>query len=160
MCYVFLADVDANFDEPACNITGKTKQPAQDLKDLLAPSRWFTRGWTLQELIAPARVDVFDRHWRLIGHLSDQSLLEAMAAITGIHRTALLPGIRDQWRGINRCESYHRSELSQSGTRQSETRQSLSHFSVAQRMSWSAHRTTTCVEDGAYCLLGLFDVNI
>jgi hypothetical protein len=31
---------------------------------------------------------------------------------------------------------------------------------VAKRMSWAARRTTTRVEDEAYCLLGLFDVNI
>src|SRR5262249_11213706 len=32
--------------------------------------------------------------------------------------------------------------------------------SVAQRMSWASQRTTTRVEDIAYCLLGLFDVNM
>lgn len=32
--------------------------------------------------------------------------------------------------------------------------------SVAQRMSWAANRTTTRVEDRAYSLMGLFDVNM
>ncbi|KAF2721976.1 hypothetical protein K431DRAFT_320031 [Polychaeton citri CBS 116435] len=32
--------------------------------------------------------------------------------------------------------------------------------SVAQRMSWASRRTTTRIEDEAYCLLGLFGVNM
>ena len=32
--------------------------------------------------------------------------------------------------------------------------------SVAMRMSWAAKRETTRVEDKAYCLLGLFDINM
>jgi hypothetical protein len=39
-------------------------------------------------------------------------------------------------------------------------RTSLSNFSIAQRMSWAAHRKTTRVEDIAYCLMGLFGVNM
>jgi hypothetical protein len=31
---------------------------------------------------------------------------------------------------------------------------------IAQKMSWAANRTTTRVEDMAYCLMGLFDVNM
>lgn len=37
---------------------------------------------------------------------------------------------------------------------------SLQQFSVAQKMSWAAHRVTTRLEDSAYCLMGLFDVNM
>ena len=33
-------------------------------------------------------------------------------------------------------------------------------MSVAQRMSWAAWRETTRVEDKAYCLLGMFDINM
>ena len=36
----------------------------------------------------------------------------------------------------------------------------LSTCSVAQRMSWAANRVTTRVEDRAYSLMGLFDVNM
>ncbi|KAK3386872.1 hypothetical protein B0H63DRAFT_508796 [Podospora didyma] len=38
--------------------------------------------------------------------------------------------------------------------------QSLIHISVASRMCWAANRSTTRVEDIAYSLLGLFDVNM
>lgn len=37
----------------------------------LEQSRWFTRGWTLQELLAPATVDFFDRGWDFIGNKVD-----------------------------------------------------------------------------------------
>lgn len=36
----------------------------------------------------------------------------------------------------------------------------LSACSVAQRMSWGANRKTTRVEDSAYCLMGIFDINM
>ncbi len=36
----------------------------------------------------------------------------------------------------------------------------LSNFSVAQKLSWASKRKTTRIEDEAYCLLGLFDLNM
>ncbi|KAI2467396.1 heterokaryon incompatibility protein-domain-containing protein [Annulohypoxylon bovei var. microspora] len=36
----------------------------------------------------------------------------------------------------------------------------LSHASIAQRMSWASRRATTCEEDIAYSLLGIFKVNM
>lgn len=39
-------------------------------------------------------------------------------------------------------------------------RRLLSHYSVAQRMSWAAHRQTTRLEDEAYCLMGIFNVHM
>ncbi|KAF3039250.1 hypothetical protein E8E11_004345 [Didymella keratinophila] len=41
-----------------------------------------------------------------------------------------------------------------------EDRRSVSEVSVAERMSWAAHRQTTRTEDLAYCLLGLFDIQM
>ncbi|KAI1177690.1 hypothetical protein F4777DRAFT_540997 [Nemania sp. FL0916] len=40
------------------------------------------------------------------------------------------------------------------------TGKSLSKACIAHRMSWAAKRTTTRKEDMAYCLLGIFDVNM
>ncbi|KAF3033669.1 hypothetical protein E8E12_000649 [Didymella heteroderae] len=36
----------------------------------------------------------------------------------------------------------------------------LEELSVAKRMSWASRRTTTRPEDMAYCLFGLFDINL
>src|SRR5205809_4373832 len=35
-----------------------------------------------------------------------------------------------------------------------------SYCSVAQRMSWASQRVTSRIEDQAYCLVGLFNVNM
>ena len=99
----------------------------------LVESRWFTRGWTLQELIAPPMLLFFDNNWQLIGNRSAFRFL--IASSTGIGADFL----RDDMTDI-----HHR----------------LGFASVAQRMSWAAKRNTTRVEDLAYCLLGIFDINM
>ncbi|KAF2723755.1 HET-domain-containing protein, partial [Polychaeton citri CBS 116435] len=53
----------------------------------LEKSRWFTRGWTLQELLAPRQLQFFDSRWRPIGDLSNLS--RTVSTITGIHEDAL-----------------------------------------------------------------------
>ncbi|KAK6371765.1 hypothetical protein LTS17_008588 [Exophiala oligosperma] len=93
-------------------------------------SRWFTRGWTLQELIAsnPRHTIFYDKNWAEIG--TKAAMSELIARITGVHRSCLL---------------HHAC---------------LSEFSVACRMSWAAKRMTTRPEDVAYCLLGIFQINM
>ncbi|PKY00211.1 HET domain protein [Aspergillus campestris IBT 28561] len=91
-------------------------------------SVWFTRGWTLQELLAPVAVEFFNTAWRPLG--TKATLKTEISEITGIHEDVLLGTVQPQ------------------------------SFSVAQRMSWAAGRTTTKVEDIAYSLIGLFDVNM
>lgn len=51
-------------------------------------SRWFTRGWTLQELIAPTDVQFFDRDWNEIG--SRGSLKRSIEEVTGIPESVLM----------------------------------------------------------------------
>ena len=94
----------------------------------LHPSKWFTRGWTLQELIAPVCVIFFSNNWEAMG--TRESLREELSTITGITTNVLM-----------------------------EPRQ-LSTVSIARRMSWAAQRHTTRREDIAYCLMGIFNVNM
>ncbi|KAG9230486.1 HET domain-containing protein [Amylocarpus encephaloides] len=54
----------------------------------LSACRWFKRGWTLQELIAPLSITFFDRSWDVIG--TKTSLQSELSAITGISRPVLL----------------------------------------------------------------------
>ena len=96
--------------------------------DSLANCRWFTRGWTLQELIAPPNVSFFDSSWILRG--SKISMIRTLATVTDIEQSVLKDA------------------------------SILPSIPVARRMSWAANRITTRVEDIAYCLLGIFDVNI
>jgi hypothetical protein len=50
-------------------------------------SRWFTRGWTLQELIAPTSIEFFCREYKWIGNKS--SLEQQIHDITGIPESVL-----------------------------------------------------------------------
>ncbi|KAK4225685.1 putative vegetative incompatibility HET containing-domain protein [Podospora fimiseda] len=60
-------------------------------KDELRRCRWFTRGWTLQELIAPSDVVFYDRTWKPRG--SKNELCDVIHAITDIDKDTLMwPG--------------------------------------------------------------------
>jgi hypothetical protein len=113
VCFAYLVDVQLGYgvDEP----------PAWQ------NSRWFSRGWTLQELIAPSAVEFYCNSWDSIG--SRGSWAGMLSETTGIPEAVL------------------------------ETND-LSSASVAQKMSWASRRRTTRKEDMAYCLLGLFDINM
>jgi hypothetical protein len=116
-CYVYLSDTPAGGP-----ILG------EEIRSRLQSCRWFTRGWTLQELIAAKDVTFFDRDWEFIG--SKEELVRTIAVITGIDELALSHG----------CD--------------------LHELSIAKRLSWAARRQTTRIEDQAYCLLGLLDINM
>ncbi|KAI0911818.1 hypothetical protein F4823DRAFT_263721 [Ustulina deusta] len=109
ICYAYLCDVSV------------------DIESNIAGCRWITRGWTLQELIAPREVVFYSCNWQSLGTRSNLSARLAIA--TGIHEPFLV--------GRN-----------------------LNEASVAQRMSWAAKRSTSREEDEAYCLLGIFNINI
>ncbi|KAK1757850.1 heterokaryon incompatibility protein-domain-containing protein [Echria macrotheca] len=112
ICYVYLSDLAAS----------------ASLDEELPKCRWFTRGWTLQELRAPEHIDFFDRFWQFRGTKRD--LLEPLSKITGIRSRVLAH------------------------------EEALSSVCVAQKMSWAANRETTRIEDTAYCLFGIFDINM
>lgn len=60
-CYVYLADVL----QPAFDINGRFNQLSYELA--FQESRWFSRGWTLQELLAPRTVQFFSKNWEQLG---------------------------------------------------------------------------------------------
>jgi hypothetical protein len=113
-CYAYLTDVPCWTEN--C-----------DYSDF-SESRWFTRGWTLQELLAPERLYFFSFDGVSFG--SKHSLSEQISKITGIGEPFLT--------GVN----------------------TLSQASIAKRMSWASRRNTTRTEDLAYCLLGIFGINM
>ncbi|KAH9208034.1 heterokaryon incompatibility protein-domain-containing protein [Leptodontidium sp. 2 PMI_412] len=53
-------------------------------------SRWFTRGWTLQELIAPFYVTFYSADWKSIG--TKLRRIDEIHEVTGITKTALETG--------------------------------------------------------------------
>ncbi|KAK5717551.1 hypothetical protein LTR17_015994 [Elasticomyces elasticus] len=113
-CYAFLSDVSdtdlKTFDSQFRN------------------SRWFRRGWTLQELLAPTDLEFFSRDWEPLG---DRIRLQTLISDTTRVEVDYLTGYRP-----------------------------IQQASVAARMSWAAIRETTREEDAAYCLMGLFSVNM
>lgn len=113
-CFAFLSDLPGSEDDV--------------LENELRPCRWFTRGWTLQELTAPKSLEFYDQGWQRRG--TKKSLQQELSAITGID-----------------LEIFEDSNL-------------LSTVPVARRMSWTSRRKPSRVEDRAYSLLGLFDVNV
>jgi hypothetical protein len=113
VCYAYLADVSSDC-KGYFNINAAVRR-----------SRWFTRGWTLQELLAPASVIFFNESWIAIGTKS--SFSDLISSVTGIRGSDMV-----NFRNAN----------------------------VAVKMSWASNRETTRTEDIAYCLLGLFGVNM
>ena len=118
ICIAYLTDV------PSATL------PDEDLKRCFRASRWFTRGWTLQELIAPDMVHFYAADWSKIGAKNEDWIRDAICDLTKIP-SAILEG-----------------------------KMPLSQASISQRMSWLATRTTARAEDMAYCVLGIFGVNM
>ncbi|KAM7185360.1 Heterokaryon incompatibility protein (HET) domain containing protein [Naviculisporaceae sp. PSN 640] len=122
-CIIYLADVAV---DPA----------AEDrylVLESIRRSRWLSRGWTLQELIAPFKREFYDTNWKRIvlrGVDDEKELLEAISQATGIPTPVL------------------------------DMTKPLRDYCVAERMCWASKRQTTRDEDMAYCLMGIFDVNM
>jgi len=106
-----------------------------EAREDLGKSQWFKRGWTLQELLAPVHVVFYGgAAWTFLG--TKASLKEEIWTATGIPVHFL------------------HEEHEEDGRRDIQT------ASIAERMFWASSRETTRREDLAYCLLGMFDVNM
>jgi hypothetical protein len=80
-CYVYLSDVSTKKRRAAGCSTEFTWEP------VFRSSRWFTRGWTLQELLAPSIVEFFSQEWERLGN--KVSLTSLISKITGIPHQVL-----------------------------------------------------------------------
>jgi hypothetical protein len=81
-CYVYLADVS----RPSLLDTDvKSSQLPWELS--FRKSRWFTRGWTLQELVAPVVVEFYSKEDQYLGN--KRSLERHVHEVTGIPVKAL-----------------------------------------------------------------------
>jgi hypothetical protein len=79
-CYVYLSDVSTNDHD-------QVDPFLQSWQSAFKKSRWFTRGWTLQELIAPPSVEFFCSNGKRLG--DKKSLERQLHDITGIPVPAL-----------------------------------------------------------------------
>ncbi|KAK0644348.1 heterokaryon incompatibility protein-domain-containing protein [Cercophora newfieldiana] len=129
-CYVYLNDWASDSEKDWAKLEVLTHTPREG--DEPEPLRWFTRGWTLQELIAPTNITFYDKTWAVRGTKSDSLVVHELSRITGIAPHILQDG----------------------------SESNLRKTCLGQRMSWAACRETTRKEDIAYCLLGIFQVNV
>lgn len=99
----------------------------------LVKSKWFKRGWTLQELLAPRVIRFYDKTWTPCvrgpeyNHKLVPEWLGLLEKATGISVMALqefAPGTKNP----------------------------------REKLRWASTRSTTRVEDLGYCLFGIFDV--
>jgi tetratricopeptide (TPR) repeat protein len=86
-CYVFLSDVSTS--------AATETAPCSDWEASFRASAWFTRGWTLQELIAPVSVEFFSRERHRLGDKA--SLEQLLHHRTGIPLAALRNSPLDQF---------------------------------------------------------------
>lgn len=70
ICYAYLKDVSRDSHDAEEGTLGR--------------SSWFTRGWTLQELLAPSSLVLYDADWHPLGTRKD--LAETISSITSIDR--------------------------------------------------------------------------
>jgi hypothetical protein len=80
-CYVYFSDVSTS----AVGLNAENYQGAWEAD--FRKSRWFTRGWTLQELLAPASVEFYSSQQQRLGN--KQSLAGLIQEVTGIPISAL-----------------------------------------------------------------------
>ena len=77
-CYVYLSDV---------SIAKRKRGTSLSWESAFRASRWFTRGWTLQELLAPSSIEFFSQEGKRLG---DKKTLERQIhEITGIAIAAI-----------------------------------------------------------------------
>ncbi|KAG1817255.1 heterokaryon incompatibility protein-domain-containing protein [Suillus subaureus] len=99
----------------------------------LARSTWNTRGWTIQEFLAPNIVLFYQADWTLYlddrspNHKQSFTIMQELEGATGINARALVafrPGMRD----------------------------------AREKLRWASNRVTTLQEDIAYSLFGIFSI--
>ncbi|KAI8958484.1 heterokaryon incompatibility protein-domain-containing protein [Daldinia sp. FL1419] len=125
-CFIYLEDVHKYADE--ANSLPGVQVTRDQLLTRVKATRWVTRGWTLQELIAPKQRFFLASDWSQIE--DGQDLLDTLVESTGIDKELL------------------------------QDRDLMRNFCIAERMKWASRRQTTRAEDVAYCLMGIFNVNM
>ena len=131
VCFAFLADVEYDGPEFSGVFDDEDiESTTLSMTFALSESSWFLRGWTLQELIAPDELYFYTSKWRRMA--SKKEIATELADITRIPKEVLL---RD-------------SDFP------------LRSYSASARIYWASRRKTTRIEDEAYSLLGLLDINM
>ncbi|KAJ8593408.1 hypothetical protein M405DRAFT_811074, partial [Rhizopogon salebrosus TDB-379] len=109
--------------------------PPSSKSGAMARSVWNTRGWTVQEFLAPKIVLFYQNNWTLYlddhssNHKESAGIMRELKDATGINEqalTAFRPGMTD----------------------------------TREKLQWASKRVTTLPEDIAYSLFGIFNVHL
>ncbi|KAF2729794.1 hypothetical protein EJ04DRAFT_475020, partial [Polyplosphaeria fusca] len=125
VCFIYLADVPP----------GMTEHDDRQRR-AFASSKWFSRSWTLQELVASKERVFLAQDWTEIRNNltatrdSVGDIEDFISEITGVDTKVL----RDNSKLREKC--------------------------IAERMSWASRRRATRSEDRVYSLMGIFEVNM
>ncbi|KAG2745426.1 hypothetical protein P692DRAFT_20837557, partial [Suillus brevipes Sb2] len=109
--------------------------PPSSKSGALTMSVWNTRGWTVQEFIAPEVILFYQSNWTLYlddrtpNHKESVAIMQELEDATGIDRSAIV--------------AFRPSMI---GARE--------------KLNWASTRVTTIQEDIAYSLFGIFDVRL
>ncbi|KAG2360649.1 heterokaryon incompatibility protein-domain-containing protein [Suillus spraguei] len=109
--------------------------PPSSKSGALAKSAWNTRGWTVQEFLAPKVILFYQKDWtpylndRTPNHKDSVAIMQELENVTGIDRRAIVA---------------FRPEMK----------------NAREKLQWASRRTTTLQEDIAYSLSGLFGIRL
>ena len=113
---------------------------------------WFTRGWTLQELLLSRKVRFYGKDWSPICPAVTEGRRDERAGKD--HREAQRINDKDN-------ESVVAALAKVTGIPEADIRHFVpSCTRLSEKMRWASLRTTSRIEDMAYSLLGLFDVTM
>ncbi|KAK7978660.1 hypothetical protein PG988_006150 [Apiospora saccharicola] len=87
VCFAYLQDITSTDHDMISSADGTSSSEEMTSSAHMEQSKWFQRGWTLQELIAPRNVCFYEANWVLLGDKS--SLSEALTRKTGITEEVL-----------------------------------------------------------------------
>ncbi|KAG0706091.1 hypothetical protein DFH29DRAFT_1025833 [Suillus ampliporus] len=123
------------YRQSALTIVYLSDVPPSAKSGALANSAWNTRGWTVQEFLAPNVVLFYQKDWTLylknhsLNHKESTSIMQELEDSTGIDARALVafrPGMTN----------------------------------AREKLQWASTRVTTLQEDVAYSLFGIFGVHL
>ena len=152
----------------------------------IAKDPWMRRGWTLQELLAPTTIKFYNKRFRPLsgttqtndkvritipsledGRKEGESLCEdtGFDEFTGDIQKGPYPAAENDLTVRSTASGDSDAVISKIAEATGISLDDLLHFKpglsdLRKRLSWASRRETTRVEDMAYCLLGIFNINM
>jgi hypothetical protein len=148
VCFIYLEDVPTGLD------------PFSP-ESAFRKSRWWTRGWTLQELLAPQYTIFFDSTWeRLFMPEMSQGLFKKIVLPVSALKDPQQRSEQQIQPIIEQVQYRLLTEITGIPSAVLVKELQLSQVSAACKFAWASQRMTTRTEDKAYCLMGLLGVNM